>query len=134
MKKLCVLVLAGLFCIAPVHSACGSEIRKTPKASDHKTPYVSASFVELERAPISVDYEVPLESAVTQGHYEKYDHTWENNRSPRVARKGRADLTVRLYYLEKEMTFGNILDEMDKMNLRAAEPLELLAFGSRYPS
>lgn len=81
--------------------------------------------------PLSVDYEMSVESAVRLGQYDKVDGEITTKNFP-TERTGETDVMVELIHFNV-VSSNDVLEKLDEMFYRPAELRELLAFGRKYP-
>jgi hypothetical protein len=81
---------------------------------------------------ITVNYDLSVKGAIAAGKYDwkNDDITSKNFPSKRT---GTTHIEIILVKFDKDMTSEDVLRELDKQGLRAAELPELLAFGEKYP-
>jgi hypothetical protein len=81
---------------------------------------------------VTVNYDLSVKDAITAGRYD-----WKNDnitaKNFRSLRTGKADLEIILVKFDDAVSSEDVLRELDKQGLRAAELPELLAFGEKYP-
>ena len=82
--------------------------------------------------PVSVNYDLPLVEAVEAGKYQGVHASITGQNFP-SKRRGQAQLEIILVRYDRRTTSEEILRELDKEGLRAAELPEFLAFGAEYP-
>ncbi len=80
---------------------------------------------------VTVNYDLSVKDAIVAGHYDwkNDDITGKNFPSKRT---GTADLEIALVKFDDAMSSEDVLRELDKQGLRAAELPELLAFAEKY--
>lgn len=81
---------------------------------------------------VQVNYDLRLEAAIKSGNYDWKNDDINDKNFP-SKRSGSAELDIRLVHFNKDMSYEDILKELDKMSLRPAELPELLALGAKYP-
>ena len=82
--------------------------------------------------PVTVNYDLSLEEAIAAGNYQAV-HQDINARNFPSTRNGQAALNIVLVRFEHRMRSEDVLQELEKEGLRAAELPEFLAFGAKYP-
>jgi len=82
--------------------------------------------------PVTVNYGLSVEEAISAGQYQAV-HGEINSKNFPSARSGQAELEIVLVRFEHRMKSEDVLQELDKEDLRAAELPEFLAFGAKYP-
>jgi len=82
--------------------------------------------------PVTVNYDLSLEEAIGAGNYQAV-HQDINARNFPSTRTGQAALDIVLVRFEHRMRSEDVLQELEKEGLRAAELAEFLAFGAKYP-
>jgi hypothetical protein len=82
--------------------------------------------------PVTVNYDLSVEEAIDAGDYQAV-HSEINAKNFPSTRSGQAALEVVLVRFEHRMKSEDVLHELDKEGLRAAELPEFLAFGAKYP-
>lgn len=85
-----------------------------------------------ELYPIHVNYDLSVEEAIEAGDYQAVNESITSATFP-SARHGQAELEINLVRFDRRITSEDVLRELDKEGLRAAELPELLAFGAAYP-
>jgi hypothetical protein len=85
-----------------------------------------------ELYPIHVNYDLSVEKAIEAGDYQAVNDSITSASFPSVGH-GQAELEINLVNFDHRMTSEDVLRELDKENLRAANLSELLAFGAAYP-
>ena len=82
---------------------------------------------------LQVNYDLNVKEAIKAG---KYD--WENDdindKNFLSKRSGSALIDIRLVHFNKDMSFEDVLKELNKMGLRPVELPELLALGAECPA
>jgi hypothetical protein len=81
---------------------------------------------------VTVNYDLSVKDAIAAGKYDRKNADITDKHFP-SKRKGTADTEIILVKFDKDMTSEDVLRELDKQGLRAAELPELLAFGEKYP-
>jgi len=82
--------------------------------------------------PISVNYDLTVEDAIDAGDYQAVNASITTRNFP-SRRHGQSQLEIILVRFEGRMTSENVLTELTKNGMRAAELPEFLAFGAQYP-
>jgi hypothetical protein len=82
--------------------------------------------------PLSVNYDLSVEDAVDAGNYQGVNGSITSRNFP-SKRHGQANAEIVLVRFDLRITSENVLSELDKEGLRAAELPEFLAFGAEYP-
>jgi len=82
--------------------------------------------------PVTVNYDLSPEEAIAAGDYQAV-HQDINARNFPSTRNGQAALDIVLVRFEHRMRSEDVLQELEKEGLRAAEWPEFLAFGAKYP-
>jgi len=82
--------------------------------------------------PVTVNYDLSVEEAINAGSFQAV-HADINAKNFPSTRKGEAALDIVLVRFEHRMKSEEVLQDLDKEGLRAAELPELLAFGAKYP-
>jgi len=82
--------------------------------------------------PVTVNYDLSVEEAIAAGDYQAV-HADINGRNFPCARKGQAELEIVLVRFEHRMRSEDVVQELEKEGMRAAELPEFLAFGAKYP-
>lgn len=82
--------------------------------------------------PVSVNYELSVEDAIEAGKYQAVHSDITGKNFPST-RSGHADLEIVLVRFDHRMKSEDVLQELGKEGLRAAELPELLAFGAEHP-
>jgi len=85
-----------------------------------------------ETFPLLVNYDLPLADAIDAGQYQGVHASFTRENFP-PARSGQAEVEIILVRYQQRMESENVLRELDKEGLRAAELSEILAFGAEYP-
>lgn len=95
---------------------------------------VMAEAVGKRRAsfPTSVNYELSVEDAIEAGKYQAVNTDITGKNFPST-RSGHADLEIVLVRFDHRMKSEDVLHELGREGLRAAELPELLAFGAEHP-
>jgi hypothetical protein len=93
---------------------------------------VAAASKQRETFPVAVNYDLSVEDAIQVGDCQAV-HCEINARNFPCTRSGQAALEVVLVRFEHRMRSEEVLHELDKEGLRAAELPEFLAFGAKYP-
>ena len=83
--------------------------------------------------PVKVNYELSVEDAIEAGKYQAVNTEITGKNFPPSTRKGQADLEIILVRFDHRMKSEDVLDELSKEGLRAAELPEFLAFGAERP-
>jgi len=86
----------------------------------------------MDPYPVSVNYELSVENAIEAGNYQAVNTDITGKNFPST-RRGEADLEIVLVRFEHRMKSEDVLDELSKEGLRAAELPEFLAFGAEHP-
>ncbi|MBI4991662.1 MAG: hypothetical protein HZB99_00390 [Candidatus Harrisonbacteria bacterium] len=86
---------------------------------------------QVETFPISVNYDLSVESMVAMGKYDGQNYNFTTKNFPTI-RKGEVDLVLGLVHFNGVLTSEEALKELDKMGYRPAELRELLVFGAKY--
>ena len=87
---------------------------------------------EKEIFPISVNYDLSVESLVILGKYDQKSDDVTDKNFP-TSRKGIVELEIILVPLKKVVFPEEADKELDKIGLRSANLRELLTFGVKYP-
>jgi len=82
--------------------------------------------------PVTVNYDLSVEEAIAAGNYQAVNAEINAKNFPST-QSGQAALEVVLVRFENRMKSEDVLQELDKDGLRAAELPELLVFGAKYP-
>ncbi len=82
--------------------------------------------------PLSVDYALPLVDAIGAGDYQGVHASITKENFP-PTRHGQAQVEIILVRYDQRIESENVLAELDREGLRAAELPEILAFGAEYP-
>jgi hypothetical protein len=82
--------------------------------------------------PVTVNYDLSVEEAIDAGNYQAV-HSDINAKNFPSTRRGQAALEIVLVRFEHRMRSEDVLQELNKDGLRAAELSEFLAFGAKYP-
>jgi len=82
--------------------------------------------------PVTVNYDLSVQEAIEAGKYQAV-HADINAKNFPSTRSGQAALEIVLVRFEQRMKSEDVLQELDKEGLRAAELPEFLAFGAKYP-
>jgi len=82
--------------------------------------------------PVTVNYDLSVEEAIGAGNYQAVHGDISAKNFPST-RSGQAELEIVLVRFEHRMRSEDVLQELDKEGLRAAELSEFLAFGATYP-
>ena len=82
--------------------------------------------------PVTVNYDLSVAEAIAAGNYQAV-HQDINARNFPSTRSGQAALDIVLVRFEHRMRSEDVLQELEKEGLRAAELPEFLAFGAKYP-
>ena len=82
--------------------------------------------------PVTVNYELCVEDAIRAGNYQAV-HADINGKNFPSTRKGQADVAIVLVRFDHRMKSEDVLKELERDGLRAAELPEFLAFGAKYP-
>jgi hypothetical protein len=85
-----------------------------------------------ETFPLSVNYDLPLEEAINAGNHQGVHGSITPENVPST-RHGQAHLDIILVRYDQRMESENVLHELNREGLRAAELPELFAFGAEYP-
>ena len=93
---------------------------------------VAAARKPHDTFPVTVNYDLPVEEAIAAGNYQAVNADINAKNFP-SARSGQAALEIVLVRFENRMNSEDVLQELDKEGLRAAELPEFLAFGAKYP-
>ncbi len=115
-----------------------TNVKNTSLKDEHeeRVRFAKEMLTKLKDAntfSITVNYDLPMGEAVETGKYDwKNDNiTSENFPSTRT---GMADIEFTFIHFDRLMKFEEVIKEFDRQGLRAAELLELLAFGAKYPN
>ena len=81
---------------------------------------------------VRVNYDLPVETAVTNGKYNWSDGDLTSKHFP-TKRSGTTSLDIEIKHFNGARSSENAIAELDKMGLRPAELHELLALGEQYP-
>ena len=82
--------------------------------------------------PVTVNCDLPLEKAIEAGDFQAV-HAEITSKNFPAQRSGQANLELVLVRYEHRMKSEDVIQELDKEGLRAAELPELLAFAAKYP-
>jgi hypothetical protein len=82
--------------------------------------------------PVRVNYELSVEEAIEAGKYQAVNADIMGKNFPST-KKGQADIEIVLIRFEHRMKSEDVLDELHKEGLRAADLPEFLAFGAEHP-
>jgi hypothetical protein len=82
--------------------------------------------------PVAVNYDLSVEEAIAAGDYQAV-HAEITSKNFPSTRSGQVALDVVLVRFEHRMRSEDVISELDKEGLRAAELPEFLAFGAKYP-
>ncbi|MBZ5630257.1 MAG: hypothetical protein LAO06_15465 [Acidobacteriia bacterium] len=82
--------------------------------------------------PVTVNYDLSLEEAIKAGEYQAV-HTEITAANFPSTRIGQADVEIVLIRFDRRMASEDVVRELDREGLRAAELPEFLAFGAAYP-
>lgn len=85
-----------------------------------------------ENFPLSLNYDLALADAIDAGSYQGVHSSITPANFP-PQRHGQAEVEVILVRYPKRIDSEDVLRELDKEGLRAAELCEILAFGAEYP-
>jgi hypothetical protein len=85
-----------------------------------------------ENFPVLVNYDLPLAEAINAGNYQGVHSSITRENFP-ATRRGPAQVEILLVRYDRRMTSEEVLGEMAREGLRAAELPEFLAFGAEYP-
>lgn len=85
-----------------------------------------------ETFPVTVNYDLSVEEAVTAGEYQGVNSAITSKNFPSSYR-GQAQLLIQLIRFDRRMTSENVLEELERESLRPAALPEFLAFGATYP-
>jgi hypothetical protein len=81
---------------------------------------------------VTVNYDLSVKDAIAAGKYDWKNDDITDKHFP-SKRAGTTDTEIILVKFDKDMTLEDVLRELNKQRLRAAELPELLAFGEKYP-
>lgn len=81
---------------------------------------------------IAVDYRQSLEKMIEAGQYARVNSDINSTAFP-IKRGKTVEVETQLVGFDKTMSSEAVLTELDRMGLRAANIMELLAFGAKYP-
>ena len=93
---------------------------------------VAAARKPRDTFPVTVNYDLPVGEAIAAGNYQAVNADINAKHFPST-RSGQAALEIVLVRFENRMKSEDVLQELDKEGLRAAELPEFLAFGAKYP-
>jgi hypothetical protein len=82
--------------------------------------------------PVTVNYDLSVQEAIDAGKYQAVNGEINAKNFP-SARSGQAALEIVLVRFDHRMKSEDVLQELEKEGLRAAELPEFLAFGAKYP-
>jgi hypothetical protein len=82
---------------------------------------------------VQVNYDLQLEVAIKDSEYTCKSDGIIDNKFP-SKRSGSAKIDIRLVHFGKNISSKDVLKKIDKMGLRPAEFLELLALGAKHPN
>jgi hypothetical protein len=82
--------------------------------------------------PVKVNYDLSVEEAIKAGDYQAVHADITANNFPST-RSGQADVEIVLVRFDHRMASADVVRELDREGLRAAELPEFLAFGAAYP-
>jgi hypothetical protein len=82
--------------------------------------------------PVTVNYDLSVEEAIKAGDYQAVHSEITAMNFPST-RSGQADVEIVLIRYDRRMASEDVVRELDREGLRAAELPEFLAFGATYP-
>jgi hypothetical protein len=85
-----------------------------------------------EAYPVAVNYDLPVEEAIEAGNYQAVNADIKSKNFS-WTQTGKANVEIVLIRFEHRISSEDVLRELAKEGLRAAELPELLAFGATYP-
>ena len=129
MKSIVNLVLGGQRDIDDVNDV----LQVIKDRRDFANIFVRADNTIAGIFRLQVNYDLNVKEAIKAG---KYD--WENDdindKNFLSKRSGSALIDIRLVHFNKDMSFEDVLKELNKMGLRPAKLPELLALGAECPA
>jgi hypothetical protein len=81
---------------------------------------------------VTVNYDLSVDEAIKAGDYQAVHSEITAANFP-SARSGQADVEIVLIRFDRRMASEDVVRELDREGLRAAELPEFLAFGAKYP-
>lgn len=102
------------------------------KSIDRDTFRVVIGLKPLTSFPITIDYDLSMESLIEQGKYDIKNKD-VNSENFKNTKRGKTNLIIRLMRFNKKITLKKVFEEIDNQGFRPAESMELLAFGIKYP-
>ena len=113
------------------------EILRLAAQGDSLLDKLADVMAEAARKPhdlyqVRVNYELSVEEAIEAGKYQAVNADITGKNFPST-KKGQADIEIVLIRFEHRMKSEDVLDELHKEGLRAADLPEFLAFGAEHP-
>ena len=107
---------------------------KTRVLTLEKKAKISANYEQLPANSyrVTVNYDLPVETAVTNGKYNRFDKDITSEHFPTKC-SGITSLDIEIIPFNRVITSADAIAELDTMGLRPAELHELLALGEQYP-
>jgi len=102
-----------------LHAGIASLLAKVPQA-------------DVEVYPVTVDYSKTIEEMVAAGNYGYANPDITTEHFPPKG-SGIVEVQIHLKHFNRVMSSDAVLKGLDKMGLRPATPMEILAFGAKYP-
>lgn len=119
-------------------SAIGAEGKLLEGIAAAFAPFRKNGMSEAIPAANSYAVTVPykggttIKELVASGKYDWHSASITDKHFPQE-REGAEEVMVELVHFDRDISFDDVLKELDKRSQRAANPAELLAFGAKYP-
>lgn len=111
-----------------------STLAEQPEISEKQIKSLLDSLISASKIfPVRVNYDIPLREAIRLGRFGFLDDNINERNFP-TKYFGLANVDIRIIVFENIKSFEDVLMELDKMGLRAANLYELLALRARADS